>query len=200
MISDLLAAVHCVYVTPEEIARLAAAGASVVHCPVSNLKLGSGIAPVVAMREAGLNVALGTDGAASNDTLDMLSEARFAALLAGGVTRNAAAVPAAAALEMATLCGARALGLDDQIGSLVPGKSADVCCIDLSSPMTQPVLDVAEALLHAASRRSVSDVWVAGRHLVADGQLTRMDSMELARRAQGWQARVMSAHDGLAKA
>ncbi len=197
LVNNLLVAVHCVHLDEAGIGRFADVGANVVHCPTSNLKLASGIAPVAAMRAAGLNVALGSDGSASNDRLDMLSEARLAALLAAGATGDAAAVGAADALEMATLAGARAMGLDAGIGSLVPGKWADLCCVDLGKVSVQPVIDVFESLLHSASRADVSDVWVAGRQLVEDGTLLRIDTASLRARTNRWQSRVLAARNSL---
>jgi len=197
LVNNLLVAVHCVHLDEQGIRRFADAGASVVHCPTSNLKLASGIAPVAAMRAAGLNVALGTDGSASNDRLDMLGEARLAALLAAGATGDAAAVRSAEALEMATLAGARAMGLETGIGSLVPGKWADLCCMDLGRVPVQPVNDVLESVLHSASRSDVSDVWVAGRQLVEDGALLRIDTASLQARTNRWQSRVVTALNSL---
>lgn len=199
LVNDLLIAVHCVDLTPDEMQVLAAAGTSVIHCPASNLKLASGIAPVPAMRAAGINVALGTDGSASNDRLDLLGEARLAALLAAGTTGDAAALGAAEALEMATLAGARALGLDAGIGSITPSKWADLCCVDLGHPNVLPVVDVQETLVHSASRADVTDVWVAGRQLVRDRVLTRLDVPSLRARADRWQARVHTARDAIAR-
>lgn len=175
LVNELLVAVHCVHARGEELARLGAAGASVVHCPGSNLKLGSGIAPLPEMLRHGVGVALGTDGAASNDSLDLFAECRLAALLASGIGGDPAALPPARALELATLGGARALGLADETGSITHGKWADLTCLELAGPRTEPVHDVAESIVHAGGRACVSDTWVGGRHLVADGRLTRLD-------------------------
>lgn len=193
LVNDLLIAVHCVDLSAQEMQAFAAAGTSVVHCPTSNLRLAGGIAPLAAMRAAGVNVALGTDGAASSDRLDILGEARLAALLAAGTTGDAGALCAAEAIEMATLAGARAVGLEDSIGTVTPGKAADLCCVDLGRLALRPVADVLECLLHAASRTDVSDTWVAGRQLVADGSLARMDADSLRSRADLWQQRVQLA-------
>jgi len=193
LVNDLLLAVHCVHASAAEIERLAHAGASAIHCPASNLRLGSGIAPLSDMRQAGLNVALGTDGAASNDSLDILAEARLAALLACGTTGNGHAVSAHEALEMATLSGARALGLADVTGSLVPGKWADVACIALHGPAIDPVADVAQAVIHAAGRAAVSDVWVAGRSVVRDRRLVHIDTEDLLARCRRQGAKVVAA-------
>jgi len=162
--------VHAVHLEPTEIALLAQRGASVAHCAASNLKLGSGIAPVAELLAAGVNVGLGTDGAASNDRLDMVSEMRLAALLAKGIRRDASAVPATAALEAATLGGARALGLDRRIGSIEIGKEADLAAFDLGGIETQPVYDPLTQLVYAAGREHATDVWVAGNTVVRGRQ------------------------------
>jgi 5-methylthioadenosine/S-adenosylhomocysteine deaminase len=161
-----LIAVHCVHLSPHEIELCAKLGVHVAHCPASNLKLGSGIAPIHAMLEAGINVGIGTDGAASNNRLDMLGETRLASLLQKGTTGNAAVLPAHQKLEMATLNAAKALGWQDEIGSLVAGKSADLTAIDLSSLETQPVYDPVSHIFHAAGRENVSHVWVHGELLL----------------------------------
>jgi 5-methylthioadenosine/S-adenosylhomocysteine deaminase len=198
LVNDLLIAVHCVQANAHEIEALAVSGASVVHCPASNLRLASGIAPLAEMRLAGLNVGLGTDGAASNDSLDILGEARLAALLAAGVTRNAAVLTPHDALEMATLAGARALGLADRTGSLVTGKWADIACLRLTGPEATPHHDIAAAVVHAAGRSAVTDTWVAGRALVADGRLARMNASDVIERARRWVPRVLAATDAIA--
>jgi 5-methylthioadenosine/S-adenosylhomocysteine deaminase len=166
-----LIAVHAVHLEADEIAALAHHGASVVHCPSSNLKLASGFAPVAALARAGVNVALGTDGAASNNRLDLLTEMRIAALLAKAVAGDAEALPAHAALRAATLGGALALGLGERIGSIRPGKAADLVAVDLSAPELQPCFDPVSQLVYAAGREHVSDVWVAGVPRVRHGQL-----------------------------
>ncbi|MFI4921235.1 MAG: amidohydrolase family protein, partial [Gammaproteobacteria bacterium] len=150
--------------------------------------------------KAGVNVALGTDGAASNNDLDLLAEMQSAALLAKGVSGDAAAVPAATALSMATLNGAKALGLDKDIGSLLPGKWADMTAVDLSGPETQPVHDVLSSLVYSADRHQVSDVWVAGRRLLQDHVLTQMDLNALLERTAAWGERIgTTTHDGQRK-
>jgi 5-methylthioadenosine/S-adenosylhomocysteine deaminase len=164
-----LIAVHAVHLSDAEIALLAMHGASVVHCPSSNLKLASGFAPVAKMAAAGINLAIGTDGAASNNRLDMIEEMRLAAVLAKAVAGDAEAIPAHAALRAATLGGARALGLGTQIGSISPGKSADLAAVRISGPELTPCYDPAALLVYAAGRQHVSDVWVAGRHLLREG-------------------------------
>jgi 5-methylthioadenosine/S-adenosylhomocysteine deaminase len=171
-------------------ARLAAAGATVVHCPESNLKLASGFCPVQKLLQAGVNVALGTDGAASNNDLDMLGEMRTAALLAKAVYNDAAALPAYSVLRMATLNGARALGMGEETGSLVKGKWADLVAVDLEVLETQPLYDPVSQLVYAASRSQVSDVWVAGQHVLKQRQLTQLEVPELIQCAQAWRARI----------
>ncbi|GIX22707.1 MAG: N-ethylammeline chlorohydrolase [Gammaproteobacteria bacterium] len=190
LVSPRLMAVHMTQLEPAEIARLAETGAHVVHCPESNLKLASGFCPVQALLEAGVNVALGTDGAASNNDLDLIGEMRTAALLAKAVSGDAAAVPAAQALEMATLGGARALGLDGEIGSLEPGKWADLVAVDLGVLESQPVYDPLSHLVYCTQRNQVSDVWVAGRPLLQNRALVDLDEGELIACAEGWRARI----------
>ncbi len=190
LLNPELIAVHMTQLTDEEISGIADCGMHVVHCPESNLKLASGFCPAAKLLASGVNVAIGTDGAASNNDLDMLGEMRSAALLAKGVASDATALSAAVALRMATLNGARALGLEREIGSLAPGKSADVCAIDLGSLECQPLYSPLSQLIYASNRRLVSDVWVAGRHLVRDGELTQMDIGQLMSRVRQWQERL----------
>lgn len=190
VLSPLLTAVHMVHVDDADIDTCALAGVSVVHCPQSNLKLGNGIAPVARLNTRDINVALGTDGAASNNDLSMLDEVRTAALLARGFHSAHVGIEAHEWLRFATLNGARALGLGEVIGSLTPGKLADLCCIDLARPHTQPVYDVAAHIVFAASRDQVSDVWVAGRALVSESRLTRLDEADLLARAERWRTRI----------
>jgi len=179
-----------VHLTDAEVRQFADSGVSVAHCPRSNLKLASGIAEVAKLQDAGINVALGTDGAASNNVLDMLGEMRTAALLAKVRAGDAAALPAADALRMATLNGAIALGLADSIGSIEPGKWADITCIDLRPINSQPVYDPVSQIVYTAAANQVSDVWVAGRQQVEDGKLTRTDTNDLLQRATEWQNRL----------
>src|SRR5690606_17791977 len=190
LLTPALLGVHATQLLEEEIETLARSGASIVHCPRSNLKLASGACPVAALLAAGVNVALGTDGAASNNRLDLWSELDAAALLAKWVAGDATAVPAAAALRMATINGARALGLEREIGSLEVGKAADVICVATSDPAMQPTLDPVSQLVYAASREHVSDVWVAGEHLIAEGVHTRLDIAEICARAVEWGRRL----------
>ena len=190
LLTPRLVAVHMTQLEEEEIARYAESGAHVVHCPESNLKLASGFCPVQKLNEAGINVALGTDGAASNNDLDMFGEMRTAALLAKGVAGDASALPAHRALRMATLDGARALGLDEEIGSLEVGKAADLVAVNLGDLETQPLYHPISQLVYAASRDKVSDVWVAGRHLVKRGELTTLDTEAIAARARAWREKI----------
>jgi 5-methylthioadenosine/S-adenosylhomocysteine deaminase len=171
LVSERLIAVHSVHLDTSEIALLAQRGATAVHCPSSNLKLASGIAPVRDLLAAGANLAFGTDGAASNNRLDLLEETRLAALLAKGAVHDPTALPAWQALECATLGGAVALGLADRIGSIEPGKEADLAAVELSAAETQPCYDVVSQLVYCAGRENVTDVWVAGRHAVQTRQL-----------------------------
>jgi 5-methylthioadenosine/S-adenosylhomocysteine deaminase len=190
LLDERLMAVHMTQLGVEEIALVAESGASVVHCPQSNLKLASGFCPVAALAEAGVNVALGTDGAASNNDLDMLGEAQTAALLAKAVAGDAKAVNAFDALEMMTINGAEALGIGDRIGSIEVGKQADLCALDLRQPETQPLHHVVSQVIYAASGRQVSDVWVAGKHVLESGRLTTLDLDEIMHTAEHWQHRL----------
>ena len=168
-----LIAVHAVHMEPHEIERLAHYGCSVAHCPSSNLKLASGFAPVHAFLQKKINVALGTDGAASNNRLDLFQEMRTAALLAKGVAGNAEALPAHAALRAATLAGAQAMGLAGKIGSLEPGKAADLVAVDFSAPELSPCYDPVSHLVYVAGREHVSHVWVAGEPLLIERNFVR---------------------------
>jgi len=196
LLSPALTAVHMTQLTDDEILQLAESGASVVHCPESNLKLASGYCPVQKLLDAGVNVALGTDGAASNNDLDMLGEMRSAALLAKAVAEDASALPAHAALRMATINGARALGIAEETGSLSVGKWADICAVNLGSIETQPLYDPVSQLVYAAGREQVSDVWVAGQHVLKSRELTHLDVKDLLQRARGWQTRISAGDSG----
>jgi len=185
-----LMAVHAVHLTPGDIDRLAAQRCHVIHCPASNMKLASGIAPIAALLARGVNVALGTDGAASNNRIDLFAEMRLASLLAKVATGDAAAVPAAAALRMATLAGAAALGMDDRIGSLARGKAADAIAVDFSNVGMVPVYDPVSHLVNAAGREDVTDVWIAGERIVDARRLVTIDAAAQAARARTWQQRL----------
>lgn len=196
LLNSRLQAVHMVQVSAEDIERVARSGAQVVHCPQSNLKLASGFCPLTSLSQAGVCVALGTDGAASNNDLDLLAEGQTAALLAKGVSGDARAGSAFEIIEMLTLNGARALGLERQIGTIEPGKQADLCALDLRAPQTQPLHHVVSQLVYAASSRQVSDVWVAGRRVLESGRLTTIDIDEVIGRARSWQARLAVLESG----
>jgi len=190
LINPNFIAVHMTHLTYTEIAEFAKTGAHIVHCPESNLKLASGFCPVQQCLDAGINVALGTDGAASNNDLDMLSEMRTAALLAKGVSKDASAVSAATALRMATLNGAKALGIDELTGSLEIGKAADICAIDLSELETLPTYNPVSQIIYSASRHQITDVWVAGKQCLKTRQLTTIDTEDLRLRIAKWQDKL----------
>ncbi|MDO8704904.1 MAG: TRZ/ATZ family hydrolase [Sulfuricaulis sp.] len=190
LLGPRLLAVHMTQLLPDEITSLAQDNVSVIHCPESNLKLASGFCPVQTLVKAGVNVALGTDGAASNNNLDMLEEMRIAALLAKGVSGEATAIPAHTALRMATLNGAKALGIEAHTGSLVAGKAADMAAIDLSAISSQPVYDPLSQIIYTATRDQVTDVWVNGRHLLAKHQLTGLDEAALRDKAAQWRDKI----------
>ncbi len=188
VLSPDLIAVHMTQLTDKEIQTLAINGVNVVHCPESNMKLASGFCPVDKLIKAGINVALGTDGAASNNDHDMLGEMRSAAMIAKCVAQDATAVDAKTAIEMATINGAKALGLADEIGSLEVDKWADICCIDLSPLNTQPVHNPVSQIVYSANASQVSDVWVAGKHLLNQKKLTNLDEASLTTEIQNWHA------------
>ncbi len=190
LLDERLVAVHMTQLSNDDIAMIADAGSSVVHCPQSNLKLASGLAPVAALDRAGVRCALGTDGAASNNDLDLLEEMRTAALLAKAVAADPTALPAPRALTMATLNGARAFGWDDQIGSLRIGKQADIVAVDLRRPECVPLHNPLSLLVYSASRDQVTDVWVGGRRLLEQRRLTTLDEDSLLRSADAWRQRL----------
>ncbi|MGL6092609.1 MAG: TRZ/ATZ family hydrolase, partial [Pseudomonas paracarnis] len=179
-------AVHMTQISEDDLALLVESNTSVIHCPESNLKLASGFCPVERLWQAGVNVAIGTDGAASNNDLDLLGETRTAAMLAKAVAGSATALDAHRALRMATLNGARAMGLDSQIGSLEVGKAADIVAFDLSGLAQQPIYDPVSQLIYATGRDCVKHLWVAGKPLLDDRQLTRMDEQQLTATAIAW--------------
>ena len=190
LLSPGLIAVHAIHLERNEIDLLARHGCHVAHCPSSNLKLASGLAPVAALLGANVNVGLGTDGAASNNRLDIFAEMRLAALLGKAVSGNAAALPAWQALEMATLRPARALGLDDIIGTLQPGKCADMTAVKLSGLELAPCYDPLSHLVYAAGREHVTHVWIAGELVVDNGNLTTLDTREVLAKSALWQAKI----------
>jgi len=190
-----LMAVHGVHLQADEIELLARHGSSVVHCPSSNLKLASGFAPVAQLLAAGVNVALGTDGAASNNRLDLMQEMRLAALLAKAVARDAEAMPAHRALRCATLGGAIALGLERRIGSIAAGKLADLVAVRLLGPELAPCFDPVSHLVYAAGREHVTDVWVAGKQQVKGRELLNPLLSSLDTRYKLWQNALGSLTD-----
>ena len=190
LLSPALLGVHMTQLEPAEIQQIGESGTRVVNCPDSTLKLASGFCPVQRLIDAGINVALGTDGAASNNDLDMLGEMKTAALLAKAVHGDASALPARSVLRMATLNGARALGLADETGSLEVGKWADITAVDLETLETSPLYNPVSQLVYAASREQVTDVWVAGQHVLKDRELTHLESRKLIHRALDWQQRI----------
>jgi 5-methylthioadenosine/S-adenosylhomocysteine deaminase len=182
--------IHAVHLEPTDVDLLVTHGGHAVHCPISNMKLGAGIAPVAGYASRGINVALGTDGAASNNRLDLFGEMRTASLLAKVATGDPSVLPAHDVIAAATIGGARAMGLDATIGSLLPGKDADVIAVDLSAAMAQPCYDPVSHLVHVASRECVTNVWVGGSRVVAERRLTTGDEAAIAARARLWQDRL----------
>ncbi|WP_296280222.1 TRZ/ATZ family hydrolase [Pseudoxanthomonas sp.] len=190
LVNDRLIAIHMTQLTEAEIHLCAERGVSVVHCPESNLKLASGFCPACALERAGVTLAVGTDGCASNNDLDMFSETRTAALLAKAVAQDAAALDAFSALRAATLGGAKAIGFDDRIGSIEPGKQADLVCVDLSALETQPLHHVVSQLIYATGRQQVSDVWIAGRPKLRQRVLVDIDIDGVIANARQWRERI----------
>ena len=182
--------VHLTEVSEEELNLIAQFGVNVAHCPKSNLKLGCGIAPILAMEQKGLNIALGTDGPASNNELDMLGEAKMASLLAKGSNRRATALPAETCLEMATLNGARALGLEDEIGSLEVGKTADIVAIEMDRIDNLPAYNPLVQILYSGNKTQITNVWVSGRQLVKNRRLLTMDEDRLVEKSEKWKKRI----------
>ncbi len=195
LITPALRAVHMTHLTEEEIALLAQRNAQVLHCPESNMKLASGICPVRTLLEHDINVALGTDGSASNDDLDILGEMRTAVLLAGvggggDGDGDDGIFSAATALEMATINGAAALGLDQVVGSIEKGKAADFAAVKCASIEAVPVYDAIGHLVYSASRSEVSDVWIAGQRVLRDRVLTTIDEQALLQKSAGWRRKI----------
>jgi 5-methylthioadenosine/S-adenosylhomocysteine deaminase len=187
--------VHAVHLDEADLDLLARSGSSIAHCPTSNLKLASGFAPVARMRQLGINVGLGTDGAASNNRLDLFGEMRLAALLAKGLSGDASALPANEVLRMATLDAAKAIGLGHEIGSITPGKSADLCAVSLANLETRPCYDPVSHLIHVAGRDQVTHVWVAGKCCVEHKTLLDMDQNHLESSIALWQNKLEFRHE-----
>jgi 5-methylthioadenosine/S-adenosylhomocysteine deaminase len=190
LLSPRLICVHATQLNDKDIHALFENGANVVHCPESNLKLASGFCPVARLLDAGVNVALGTDGAASNNDLDMFGEMQTAALLAKAVAGDAAALPALQALRMATINGAQAMGLDGEIGTLEPGKFADMIAVRLDTLHSIPIYNPLSHLVYSTNSSQVSHVWVAGKLLVDSGQLTTIDIDVLRSNVEMWQRKI----------
>ncbi|ASC88673.1 TRZ/ATZ family hydrolase [Pseudomonas fragi] len=183
-------AVHMTQISDDDLAMLVESNSSVIHCPESNLKLASGFCPVERLWQAGVNVAVGTDGAASNNDLDLLGETRTAALLAKAVAGSATALDAHRALRMATLNGARALGIESDTGSIEIGKAADLVAFNLSGLAQQPVYDPVSQLIYATGRDCVKHLWVGGKQLLDDRRLTRLDEQQLCATVRAWGERI----------
>ena len=188
-LSPRVTAAHMTHLIDEEIALTAQRGISVAHNPRSNMKLGSGIAPIAKLLQAGANVGLGTDGAASNNSLDILADARLAALLAK-VNGSPTAVSAAEALRMATINGAKALGIADQVGSIETGKQADIIAVDLGTIEAAPVFDPVSQIVYATNREQITHVWIAGEHLLKERRFARLNESELVGMAEQWRAEI----------
>ena len=193
LLNDRFISVHTVHPDDKEIELLAQAGASIVHCPCSNLKLASGFSPVSRMMQAGINLAIGTDGVASNDKLDMLGETRLAAMLGKAVANDTTVMKVADLLYAATMGGAKALGWDDRIGSIEAGKDADIIAVDLGAADSIPVSDPASQLLYSAGREDITHVWVDGQLVVKKQQSTELRNLsreKLQNLAKTWQNRI----------
>ncbi|MCX4187273.1 TRZ/ATZ family hydrolase [Methylophaga sp. OBS4] len=194
LLSPRLIAAHMTQLNAEEMDWCTEAGVHIAHCPESNLKLASGFCPVAELDKRGVNITIGTDGAASNNDLDMFAEMRQTALLAKAVGQDPSAIPAHTALAMATINAAKSLGIDQHTGSIEAGKAADLVAIDMSSLETQPCFDVVSQLVYAASRDKVSDVWVAGKQLLKNRQLTTLDEQKIIADTQQWAAKIGPFH------
>jgi len=190
LLSPDLIAVHMAHLSDHEIKLVHQYGCHIAHCPSSNMKLASGLAPIAPLLNQGVNVGLGTDGAASNNRLDMFEEMHLAALLAKAISGHADTLPAHQALQMATLNGARALGLAKITGSLTIGKAADITAVNFSDLNLTPCYDPVSHLVYTASREQVSHVWVNGKMLLQDKELTTLNPVELQYRAAYWHERI----------
>ena len=188
--NERVSCVHMTQIDDIDIEILQQSGASVVHCPESNLKLASGFCPTAKLLESGINLGLGTDGAASNNDLNLQGEMKTAAMLAKAVASDASAVPAWQALHMATLGSAKALGIADQTGSIEVGKWADLQSVDLSNMTQQPLFDIVSQLVYTDSSRYTQNVWVAGQQLLSNGELTRLDEQAITANAADWATRI----------
>ena len=190
VISPRMLAVHMTQLEQTEIAELAKFGVSVAHCPESNLKLASGFCPAAQLHNAGINVCIGTDGTASNNDLDMFGEMRTAAIVAKAVAKDSTVLDAHTTLKMATLNGAKALGLHESIGSLKKGKQADIVAINLNQLETAPLYEPLSQIIYAGNREQVSDVWIAGNQVLKKRELTTMEYSRLMEKAKNWEKKI----------
>jgi len=190
LLSPQLIAVHMTQINQTDLEILQSTQPNIVHCPQSNMKLASGACPVVKLQEHGLNIALGTDGAASNNDLNMLEEMRSATFMAKYSTSNPESLSAQEVVTMATLNGAKALGIDDVTGSLKIGKAADFIAINLEAIETLPVYHPVSQIVYSASRSQVTDVWVAGKQLLKNRELTTLDEQDLIKKAKYWGEKI----------
>ncbi len=193
LMTPLTQCVHMTQVDDYDLGLLKETGAHILHCPEANMKLASGACPINRLLDAGINVALGTDGAASNNDLDMFGEMRSAAFLTKLASGDAGAVPAMEILKMATINGARSMDMEDRIGSLEPGKQADLIAVDLGDILVQPVYDPAPHLVYNTNSRQVTHSWIAGEARLIDGELQKIDLHGLRGRIQQWQQRISAA-------
>lgn len=190
LLTSSLLAVHMTHTSEQEIMWCAENGVNIIHCPESNLKLASGFCQVDQMLKQNINICLGTDGAASNNDLDMISEMRMAALLGKNVANDASAASAETVLKMATINAAKALNLDHIIGSLIPEKAADFIAINMNCIETQPLYHPISQLVYSTGRHQVTDVWIAGKHLLKNRKLTTMDEQKIIQIATKWRDRL----------
>lgn len=190
-----LQCVHMTALNDQDIADIQASGASVIHCPESNLKLASGFCPTQQLLDADINVALGTDGAASNNDLDLFGEMRTAALIGKAIAKNASAINARTAIEMATINGARALGLESVCGSLEPGKEADIIAVNLAQLNTQPSYDPISDIVYSLAANQVDSVWVAGRTQLVNHELVELNEKNLIDKAVRWSTKISASDE-----
>ena len=190
VLSERFLGVHLTQVNDEDLTIIKDSGMHVAHCPHSNLKLASGFSPIQSMHDIGINIALGTDSAASNNSLNMLAEMNTAGILSKAVSEDSTATPAYTALSMATINGAKAMGLDHKIGSIEKGKQADIIAIDLNHVNTLPMYNPINQIVYGASREQISHVWVAGKPLLIESKLTTIDEVEVLQQAIAWQSKI----------
>lgn len=191
LLSPQLMAIHSVHLNHEDLELYQKYGVQMIHCPESNMKLASGIAPIIPCKQLGINVALGTDSVASNNDLDMFGEMRSAALLAKVSTLDPTSLNAAEAFEMATLNGAKVLGAEQKIGTLTQGKAADFIAIQLDNLETLPVYHPIAQIIYAASRHQVTDLWVSGNQLMKNRSLITLDEESIAEKARYWGNKIL---------